>query len=154
VIVVNKLFPSHAYCIFDATTITVGRDSIKRYSMTAKLFRTFEGDLYRDYPTPEFKTPTRTKFEWHFRHIEKAREVASTLRAGKFAWPGGYPLYFIADDGQPLCFDCVRKEFALIARSMIGNYRDGWTIAACDINYEDEDCYCAHCNKQIEPAYK
>jgi hypothetical protein len=25
VIVVNKLFPSHAYCIFDATTITVGR---------------------------------------------------------------------------------------------------------------------------------
>lgn len=114
---------------------------------TQKLFRTFEGDLYRDrdYPTPEYKTPTRS--------ISKAREVAACLRAGKFAWPGGYPLFFIASDSEALCFDCVRKEFAQVARSMIGNYRDGWAIVACDINYEDNDCFCAHCNKQIESAY-
>ncbi len=118
-----------------------------------KLFRTFGGDLYRDYPVAEFKTPVRTKFEYHFSRISKAKEVAACLRAGKCTWPGLYPLFFICDDGGSLCFDCVRKEFRRIASSMIGNCKDGWFIIACEVNWEDTECFCSHCNRQIESAY-
>jgi hypothetical protein len=113
-------------------------------------FYTFDGDLYRQ---GEFKTPVRVQFEGHVSRITKPREVAASLRAGKYAWPGGYPLYFIAADGAALCFDCTRKEFGRIARSMIARDRDGWAIEGCAANYEDQDCYCAHCNRRIDPAY-
>lgn len=36
---------------------------------------------------------------------------------------------------------------------VIARDRDGWAIEGCAANYEDQDCYCAHCNQRIDPAY-
>jgi hypothetical protein len=70
-----------------------------------------------------------------------------------YAWPGGYPTYFICDDGAALCHDCAGKERRLILQSVHDKARDGWRVVALDINYEDSALYCDHCSKQIESAY-
>lgn len=66
------------------------------------------------------------------------------------AWPGGYPVHYVVDDGGTLCPACVRDNFALCLGS---DGRDGWCITGRDINWETEDLYCDNCNKRIEPAY-
>jgi hypothetical protein len=68
----------------------------------------------------------------------------------KYAWPGGYPLYYLMDDGEALCPDCANDPSNPVH---IDGLRDGWRIEAPDINYEDAQLYCAHCNKRIESAY-
>lgn len=119
-------------------------------SKQSELFRTFDGHLWRN----RDQRLVRQKFNWHFARISCARELAATLRAGSTTSWGGYPLFLLCDDGSPLCFKCARKEFKTIARSMIQKgWRDSWAIAACEVNYEDPDLMCCHCNERIPSAY-
>ena len=81
------------------------------------------------------------------------KQLKAQLRAGPFAWPGGYPLYFVADDGEALSFDAVRDNFRSVLSSMRSRTNDGWRVVGCEINYEDAGLYCAHTGKRIESAY-
>jgi hypothetical protein len=81
------------------------------------------------------------------------QELKQALRNGPHAWPGGYPLYFVADDGETLSFDAVRQEFKQIIYSMRHGIRDGWNIADVDVNWEDPDLFCAHTGERIPSAY-
>ena len=71
-------------------------------------------------------------------------EVREAIR-DKYAWPGGYPLYIVMEDGEALCVECGKKEYRLLA--------EGWRPEAPDINWEDPDLYCCHCHERIESAY-
>lgn len=71
---------------------------------------------------------------------------ASTLRdeTGKFpswAWPGGYPLYYVDNENNILCPDCANKD------GMSTDVNDA------DVNWEDASLYCDDCSKRIESAY-
>lgn len=79
--------------------------------------------------------------------------AAKELARQPYAWPGGYPKFAIMHDGECLCAACVKENFALIARSTRDNSRDGWTLSAVEINWEDTDMVCAHCAKPIDSAY-
>lgn len=70
-----------------------------------------------------------------------------------YAWPGGYPRYFITSDGAALSFEAAREEAATIRDSIATRTPDGWWVVACEINYEDSALYCDHTNKRIESAY-
>jgi hypothetical protein len=74
-------------------------------------------------------------------------------KANAYAWPGGYPLFYLASDGETFCPSCVTKERVRIFRSTHENDRDGFAIAGVDINWEDASMYCCHCNAWIESAY-
>ena len=81
-------------------------------------------------------------------------EVKRQLRSGKYAWPGGYPLYFITADGAALSFEAVRAEWRNIVQAHLWNdSRSGWAIAGVDVNWEDTELYCDHTNAKIESAY-
>ena len=67
----------------------------------------------------------------------------------KWAWPGGYPIFYVCRDGGVLCPDCANDNIEMTADP--GAERD-WTIDAADINYEDKFLTCDHCNKFIESA--
>ena len=99
------------------------------------------------------KHPIRPDYARTHSRIENSLQLRATIRAGAYAWPGGYPMYFIANDGASMCFDCVQSQYFQCAYSIRHRIDDGWRIIACDINYEDEDCYCEHCNKRIPSAY-
>ena len=45
--------------------------------------------------------------------IQKYREDNGTLPA--YAWPGGYPIYYVLADGETLCPACANRENGSIA---------------------------------------
>jgi len=74
------------------------------------------------------------------------RDSDGTLPA--FAWPGGYPIFYLMADGECLCSKCANKEGATV------DHEDKeWRIAAQDIHWEGDPIQCAHCNRDIESAY-
>jgi len=77
------------------------------------------------------------------------------IKAGAYAWPGGYAVLFLCKDSGVICFDCARKEQELI-RSAIREpeYRDHqWQVVASFINWEDPALVCEHCNKVQKAEY-
>ena len=116
----------------------------------SRFFIASDGDMYRD---GNFSTPFRENFQFTHRHIRTTTDFKATLRNGEYAWPGGYQMFFIMSDGEDLCFDCARKEAKQIISAMRDKWNTGWEVIGCAINYEDNDCYCCHCNEKIESAY-
>lgn len=108
----------------------------------------FDGGLYRHQ-----KGLVRPKYECTFTRPENLNQIKSTIRGGAITWPGFYPMYFVTFDGSALCFNCARKEFRQIAYNYIHKCDTGWRISGVIINYEEEDIFCCHCNKNIESAY-
>ena len=69
-----------------------------------------------------------------------------------FAWPGGYPVYTIMQDGEILCSVCAKDNFSAIVHATKTHDRSGWEAAGADILWEGEE-HCAHCGKTLESAY-
>jgi len=89
--------------------------------------------------------------------INTTLEFKTALRSGPYAWPGGYPLFFICDDGGALCCTCARKEvrnvMGAINERKHGARNTGWAVVGMDTNWEDDLLHCDHCNERIESAY-
>tara|TARA_Y100000310_G_scaffold330958_2_gene403649 strand:+ start:601 stop:867 length:267 start_codon:yes stop_codon:yes gene_type:complete len=85
--------------------------------------------------------------------INSTIDFRQAVRRGPYAWPGGYPIYFVMDDGESFCFSCAKSESKYIVNSINNKDNDGWRVTGADINWEDEDLYCAHCCDKIESAY-
>ena len=75
------------------------------------------------------------------------------LETGAYAWPGGYPIYFLAADGEALSFSAAQENAELIRSAMSDGFNPQWHVIACDINWEDAELYCAHTDERIESAY-
>lgn len=60
-----------------------------------------------------------------------------------YAWPGGYPLYYLSENGLVLCPGCANDE----------DKAEGDPVIAADANWEDPDFYCEDCERRIESAY-
>jgi hypothetical protein len=72
-----------------------------------------------------------------------------------YAWPGGYPVFYLMGDGEPMCPACVNKEIKrLVDEALDSTFSDNsWCVIGRDINWEDSSMICCHCNKPIESAY-
>jgi hypothetical protein len=81
-------------------------------------------------------------------------DLNKALEHGPYAWPGGYPCYFICADGAPLSFDAVKENAGLVRDAVITkDITSGWQVAAFEINWENTDLTCAHTNVRIPSAY-
>lgn len=94
-----------------------------------------------------------SNYAFTYRSIDNTHKFKSTLRAGPYIWPGGYPLYFTTIDSGALCFKCAKMEVKNIIHSIRYEINDGWFVVACDINYENIDLCCDNCNNLIDAAY-
>jgi hypothetical protein len=114
-----------------------------------------DGALYDTRVPNWFKlAPLRANYCHGMRDIKTVADFKSALRNGQFTFPGCYPLYFIASDGEAISFESAREQFRQIAQTIQdGDRHSGWRIVAVDINYEDADLYCAHSGQRIESAY-
>lgn len=113
-----------------------------------------DGGLYDTRKPSWHKAPAlRAIYCRTFREISNTMELRATIRNGAFAWPGGYPMYFITSDGAALSFDTVQKKLRQIAWSIRHKSNDGWRVVGCDINYEDGELTDAHTGARIESAY-
>ncbi len=89
----------------------------------------------------------------HHCKIETPRHFLESLKAGPYAWPGIYPLYFLTSDGEPLSFDAARAEASHVARAIRDGDNSGWRVIALEVNWEDPELFCCHTHKRIESAY-
>lgn len=120
-------------------------------TLSSHLFVTSEGDLF-DTRNPDWSSsPIREKYRYHFREIHTPGQLAATLRAGASTFPGCYPLYFVTFDGEAVSF----KAVAANPRRYFGELRDSYgdRIIGTDINFEDEELYCADTSEKIPSAY-
>lgn len=90
--------------------------------------------------------------------INSIGDFRKAVRHGPYAWPGGYPLYFLMSDGEAMAFRAAKKERRAILEALAdyqSNPREnsGWRPVALEINWEDTDLYCCHSNVKIESAY-
>ncbi len=85
--------------------------------------------------------------------INTTSDLKTALKSGSYAWPGGYPQYFLTDDGEALSFETVKEEYRLAYRSTRDKCRDGWQIVGVDVNWENHDLLCAHSGERIDSAY-
>jgi hypothetical protein len=89
--------------------------------------------------------------------INSISDFRAAIRQGSYAWPGGYPAFFVMADGEALSFAAAKAERRLILEAIrdkaAGWPDNGWTPAALEINWEDGELYCAHTNARIESAY-
>lgn len=70
-----------------------------------------------------------------------------------FAWPGGYPMYYLCADNGILCPDCANGENGSEANKGAWTDDKQWRIVDSDVHWEGEPLICDHCNKEIESAY-
>jgi hypothetical protein len=81
--------------------------------------------------------------------VDEFREALAT----PYVWPGGYPNYFLVDDGEALSFEAAEANKAQIEASIREKINDGWRIVAVETNYEDGALFCAHTNDRIPSSY-
>jgi len=83
----------------------------------------------------------------------KPLEALHYWKDNPYCWPGGYEIIGIMDDCEVLCHDCLLENWEQILDSTTNNYKDGWQLEGITVNYEDDSCCCANCNKRIMPEY-
>ncbi len=84
------------------------------------------------------------------------QQFLSELETGPYAWPGGYPRYFITADGEALSFKAADKNKERILDECLNLDRaswDEWKVVAVEINWEDANLFCVHSGERIESAY-
>lgn len=89
---------------------------------------------------------------YHHSAISSGLQFRESLRAGPYAWPGGYVVAFICDDGGALCPSCAKENGPLILRSIRAKARDGWRVVGCQpAEHWDDDAgmRCDHCSVEF-----
>ena len=85
--------------------------------------------------------------------INKPSDFARALNSGPYAWPGGYPLFFVTSDGAALSFDSAKENARTICQAIRDGDHCGWRVVACEVNWEDGNLVCDHSGELIESAY-
>jgi hypothetical protein len=119
--------------------------------MNKRYFAHDDGTLFRfDEPGKLAGRVIRENFRKHHSRIETGADLRATLRAGPYAWPGGYPLFFYTSDGATLSFDAVRDNLSSVIWSIRNDCSDGWRVVGIDIDYGEEPVYCDHTGEVIQ----
>lgn len=63
----------------------------------------------------------------------------------RYAWPGGYPLYYLDGDNSVLCAYCASAH----ETDGIERFRP----VDAGVNWEDKHMHCDECSRRIESAY-
>jgi hypothetical protein len=87
--------------------------------------------------------------------IRTVQQFRGAVQYGPYAWPGGYPLFFLTDEGEALSFEALDEPDVTeaIERAIEHGLRDGWRVVGVAINWEDSDLRCAHTGERIPSAY-
>lgn len=82
-------------------------------------------------------------------HLLKQLKLEPHEDLPAYAWPGGYPIYYVTVMGSVLCPECANSEEAKEADP----HDNDWRIETAATNWEDPNLYCDNCSERIESAY-
>lgn len=113
-----------------------------------------DGGLYDTRKAGWEKQAIRVDYSRAHKDIDSTAKLKATLRAGAFAWPGGYRVVYYTSDSALLCTDCVKKHLRSVLWSIRNKCSDGWKVVSCGIEAVSADCtneewqsHCAHCGE-------
>jgi hypothetical protein len=86
--------------------------------------------------------------------IKSISDFRQVIRIGPYAFPGGYPLFFLMADGETCSFKALKDKSnrRVILEALRDKNDKQWQPIYLHINYEG-DLTCAHTNEPIERAY-
>lgn len=118
--------------------------------MKPYLFVSDDGAMYDTRKPDAFARPLREAYAKTLREIGTGLELRATIRAGQWAWPGGYEIFGIMSDGACLCMPCIKANYRLVLNSIRSKCDDGWHVVAfeCAAN-TDNFTACDHCARVI-----
>ena len=87
-------------------------------------------------------------------HIKTISDFRRAVRHGPYAWPGGYPMYWLMADGEAVAFDVAKTERRNILVALATPGLEDFRPVALVVNWESNDLYCAHTNARIPSAYR
>jgi hypothetical protein len=68
----------------------------------------------------------------------------------QWAWPGGYEMFFIMDDGETLCIKCANDDTNPVHFKDENNNADGWRVEGFSHTGETDGFIgCTHCGRII-----
>ena len=82
-----------------------------------------------------------------------SKQAVKEFARSPYAWPGGYPMFALCQDGGALCHKCVKDNYRQIREEQNTPTGSGWEVTAVDVNWEDAALYCDHCGDRVESAY-
>ena len=86
--------------------------------------------------------------------IKTMADFRRAMRHGPYAWPGGYPCYFIMGDGEAISFAAAKANRREIVTAIAyDDTRSESYPVALDVNWENAELFCAHSGERIESAY-
>jgi hypothetical protein len=119
------------------------RETIEREIIAGK--RGEVSKVWEAFYSIEPESPVAVRFA---RMTNRMRDYANkeTGELTAYAWPGGYPMFYVVGDSDVCCVKCANDASTGV---------DGLngTITAGDANWEDPDLYCDGCSERIESAY-
>lgn len=98
------------------------------------------------------KHPVRANYSRHHHTIDTLADAKACLRAGEWAWPGGYRLAFTTIDGGVLSFEAVREEWHQVVWDFLHDASTGWRVEGLiDVDNMDGEVWCAHTGELLNP---
>lgn len=86
--------------------------------------------------------------------IKSISDFRAAVRNGPYAWPGGYPLFWVMADGGACAFHVAKDERRFMLQALADNCRsDQWRPVALEVNWEDSLLRCDATGELIESAY-
>ena len=70
--------------------------------------------------------------------ISTIGDFRAALKEGPFAWPGGYPLFFICNDGAALSYDYAKENTELIEGAITDKDNAGGWLVSFTVKEENE----------------
>lgn len=118
------------------------------------LFLSSSGDLH-DTRLPQWaEKPIRPQHARTHRTINTGLQLRQTLRAGPYAWPGGYPIVLITSDGEMVHPGALAKDKSALYQALFDiRTKARGRIVAADVYYEGDDAECAYTGAVISSAY-
>jgi hypothetical protein len=118
------------------------------------LFLSESGDLYDTRLHNWADKPIRAQHARTHRTIRTGLQLRQTLRAGPYAWPGGYPVVLTTSDGEMVHPGALTKDKGALYRALYDiRTKVSGRIVGADIYYEGDDVQCAYTNETISSAY-
>lgn len=77
-------------------------------------------------------------------------QIVDQIVASPYAWPGGYKIHALTDDGGCLCSKCCKDERDIISESFAG---DGWHVVGLFVHWEGAPITCDNCNEPYDSEY-
>lgn len=85
--------------------------------------------------------------------IKTVSDFRKAYRLGPYAWPGGYPMYFVTSDGAAISWNAARYNRRYILQALAHRNDRTWCIVGVEINWEDPALFCDDTGERIPSAY-